>query len=111
MARPAKKAASTKATDTTAKVATTLHLTTENHKLLKLASIDLGKDMSEIVNAMIRENFAGWHIRRGRGEVAQATAPETTVTIPTATERIDAIGRRATLPVDSAIDQLTPDQN
>jgi hypothetical protein len=111
MARRAKKSASTKGADTPAKVATTIYLTTENHKLVRLAAIELGEDMSELINAMIREKFQGWHIRRGRGEVAQTAAPESIVTIPTVTDRIAAIHRRATLPVDSALDQLTPDQS
>ena len=111
MARPAKKAASTKGPDAPGRVATTIHLTPENHKLIKLAAIELGEDMSELINAMIREKFQGWHIRRGRGEVPQAAAPESVVSIPTVSDRIAAIHRRATLPVDNALDQLTTEQS
>ena len=98
-----------------ATVPTTIHLTHENLKLLKIGAIEEGPDMSGIVNQLIAQKYAGWHIRRGRGEATQngpeqASSPPT-VAIRGVTDRIDAIGRRATAPVDSALAEFSNNQS
>ena len=47
------------------RIKTSIHFEPENHKLLAIASIESGLDMSVIVNNLVREKFAGWHIRKG----------------------------------------------
>lgn len=97
-----------------ATVPTTLYLTVENLKLLKIGAIEEGPDMSAIVNQLIAQKYAGWHIRRGRGEGAASPSVESqaqpTVTIPTVMNRISQIHRSATAPVDSALDGFSDDQ-
>ena len=126
MARQAKRTTSEKPVpDGPVRVKTTIHFEPEAHKLLQLASIESGQDMSDIVNAMIKERFAGWHIRRGRagaGDTGQGFAQSThdasgsdvlghpgghpTVRIPNVTNRIGDIARKSAAPVDDAIDGL-----
>ncbi len=127
MARQAKRTTSGKPVpDGPVRVKTTIHFEPEAHKLLQLASIESGQDMSDIVNAMIKERFAGWHIRRGRagaGDAGQIFGQNThdasgsdvlghpgghpTVRIPSVQNRLNDIARKAHGPIDDALDGLT----
>jgi hypothetical protein len=107
-------------------VKTTITFDPDVYKLLQLASIEAGSDMSDIVNALIREKYSGWHIRKaGQGQRAPDThtnptpsdidasgvpavsSPSPVVRITGVTNRLNDIARRAHAPVDDAIDQLT----
>lgn len=73
MARPAKKSgASRPGQDVNGearnRIKTSVHFEPEIHKLLAIASIETGVDMSTIINRLVKEKFGGWHIRKGRGE-------------------------------------------
>lgn len=73
MARPVKKSGASRpgqdgSVETRNRVKTSVHLEPEIHKLLAIASIETGLDMSTIVNRLVKEKFGGWHIRKGRGE-------------------------------------------
>jgi len=96
----------------------------ESCKRFRLAAVSLNLSETELFERLVDVNFPGLHVQNlskspffGAGQGGSHTddagqlpaAPA--VKIPTATERIDAIGRRATLPVDSALDQLTTDQS
>lgn len=126
MARQAKRTTTGKPVpDGPVRVKTTIHFEPEAHKLLQLASIESGQDMSDIVNAMIKERFAGWHIRRGRagagesslsfGQTSHEATPgeqsgnfsgHSTVRIPGVQNRLDEIARKAHKPIDDALDGL-----
>lgn len=131
MSRPARKQAAPRAgNDTPSKVKTTITFDPDAYKLLQLASIEAGSDMSDIVNALIREKYSGWHIRKSRasvGGVDPHTTPTpadidsaelgvlpgqpSTVRIAGVTNRIGAIARKSTLPVDDALDSLAGDHD
>ena len=98
------------------RVKTSIHFEPEVLKLLKIGSIETGLDMSDLVNAMVKEKFAGWHIRKGRGEGASVSVnspsmPEEppTVRINTALNRINQIHNRSVEPLDRAIDTIADD--
>jgi len=81
MARPGKKSGAPRSGQDASgearnKIKTSIHFDPEVHKLLAIASIDTGQDMSVIVNALVREKFGGWHIRRGGGRAGAPGAGE-----------------------------------
>lgn len=108
----------------TARIKSSVHYEPEVYKLLRLASIESGLDMSDIINALVKERFAGWHVRKGRGGNVDATSPAdtiphdvlpgtpsepsgtTTVRIPSVSDRIGMIARRAHEPVDTALENF-----
>lgn len=87
-------------------------------KRLRIAAAELGVDMSELVADLIDSRFRGVHVRGmegaspAAGQVGQVSDPngQPTVSIPGITNRIDAIGRRASAPVDSVLAEYSTDQ-
>lgn len=92
-------------------------------KRFRLAAVSLNLSETELFERLVEVNFPGLHVQNlskspffGAGQGGSHTddadqlpaAPA--VKIPTATERIDAIGRRAAMPIDHALDSLSPDQ-
>ena len=127
MSRAARKQTPSRAgNDSPSKVKTTITFDPDAYKLLQLASIEAGSDMSDIVNALIREKYSGWHIRKNRASVGGAdtqtpptppdieasgvsahSSPSPVVRITGVTNRIGDIARRAHAPVDDALNSLT----
>jgi len=121
MARAKKDPAAKPAKGGPARVKSSVYYEPDVYKLLCLASIESGLDMSDIINALVKERFAGWHIRKGRAGSVDATSPAdtishdvltgtlgtpsgtTSVRIPSVSDRIGTIARRAHEPVDDAI--------
>lgn len=117
MAKQPRKASTNKAASNAGRVKSSIYFEAEVHKALQLASIDMGIDMSEIVNGLVKREFGSWHIRRGRaaeqgGSLAQGGEPgfssegSNVVRISGITNRIDDISRRAHAPVDAALGEL-----
>lgn len=109
MARTSRKTDSKPNQEPSLKIKTSIHFEPEVLKLLKIGAIETGLDMSELVNNLVKEKFAGWHIRKGRGEggLTSPAAPEpATVRINTPLNRISEIHSRAAAPVDRAIDTI-----
>lgn len=127
MARAKKDQTSKPAKGGPARIKSSVYYEPEVYKLLCLASIESGIDMSDIINALVKERFSGWHIRKGRGGSVDATSPaESTshdvlpgtpsepsgtmsVRIPNVSDRIGMIARRAHEPVDTAIENFVRD--
>lgn len=128
MTRPARKTSTTKTTTAPAgAVKTSVTFDAESYRLIRLAMIESGLEMSELVNAMVKEKFAGWHIRKGRGAGLPGNAlaagiptddpsgppgssqeppgpAPMTVPVPL-TNRLSEIDRNAHYPLDVAIDR------
>lgn len=97
------------------KVAIQLNVAPEIASRLKYVAIGLNQSMSEVVTSLILEKFGSVHLRglgnsTGAGQGASGQLPAV-VSISPVSDRISAIHRRATLPVDNAIDLLTTDQS
>ena len=99
-----------------------LSLPAATAKRLRIAAAELGVDLSELVSDLIDTRFAGVHVRGMNGtadsQQGSAGAPSTSppsVAIPSgpnaALNRISQIHRSASMPIDSALDQLSPDQS
>ena len=74
MARPVKKSGASRpgqdgSVETRNRVKTSVHLEPEIHKLLAIASIETGLDMSTIVNRLVRE--PGKKLQKSRAEPAK----------------------------------------
>jgi hypothetical protein len=127
MARARKATPAKPAQSGAARIKSSVHYEPEVYKLLRLASIESGIDMSDIINALVKERFAGWHIRKGRAGSVDVTSPAdtishdvlpgtpsessgtTSVRIPSVSDRIGMIARRAHEPVDDAISDYVRD--
>jgi hypothetical protein len=95
-------------------------------KRFRLAAVSLNLSETELFERLVELNFPGLHVQNlskspffgaaqiGQGGFATDDADQLpaapAVKIQTTTEKIDAIGRRASMPIDSALDQLSPDQ-
>lgn len=83
---------------------------------LKLAALGHRMDVSEFVTAWVNREFSGVHIRgldksdqAGQGRAGDSEPAAQTVRIPTVTNRIGDIARRASAPHDDALDSLRSD--
>lgn len=99
-----------------------LSLPAATAKRLRIAAAELGVDLSELVADLIDTRFAGVHVRgmNGTADQQQGSTPAAggvvpSVAIPSgpnaALNRISQIHRSASMPIDSALDQLSPDQS
>jgi hypothetical protein len=100
------------------KVAIQLNVAPEIAARLKHVAIGLNQSMSEVVTGLVLEKFGSVHLRglgnstgAGQGASGQLSASPAVVSISPVSDRISAIHRRATLPVDNAIDLLTTDHS
>lgn len=112
MARTSRRSDSKPNQEPARRVKTSIHFDPEVLKLLKLGAIETGLDMSELVNLLVKEKFAGYHIRKGRGEgalISQPASEPATVRINTPLNRISEIHNRSAAPVDHALDTITDD--
>lgn len=118
MAKQPRKASVTKPASNAGRVKSSIYFEPEVHKALQLASIDLGIDMSDIVNGLVKREYGSWHIRRGRaveqgssialgGEPGFNPEGSPVVRISGIQHRLDDIARRAHEPIDTALGEFS----
>ena len=90
-----------------------LSLLESQAKRLRIVAAELGVDMSEIVGQLIDAKFSGVHVRgldrsesAGQGRAGEQEPSAPVVRISGVTNRLGDIARRASAPVDDAIDGL-----